>query len=475
MNRTVPFHPDYRDSGLTASTSSTRKDEIDYPPATPYQKSLQRGLITLLVLLMLEGILRKTFHFLSLPIFFAKDFLIFYLGIKAFLGHLPKEGMKFIYIQIALIILLIPCILNTLLLDPVLGAFGIKQYCLFPFVAVAVCGAYLPDQKEALLKLLRFLALSILVTTAVAVAQNRLPPGHWLNVNPDGQSLEGFSAGGYLRVTSTFPFVSQYCIYLNAMPVAIASFYFLRNKLQKRFAISISFCIALCYVIGVFITGSRSSVFGAAGITAAALVMMTLGSGISRVWRLLLILGFCFAGYQLTKVALPEAFGAYEARSQGTATESHFMEVENRVVDDLTHWMAKVKYTSFLGNGLGIQSNGSEKMSSYAAAQKNRWGWMESDSQTALFEGGVYLISTWYPFRILMIIYMAFCVLSIKDPDLATVAAFGWGFVLFTGILGTLSTQPPIAIWWWFYMGIIVCFREYDSKSRPPSATRSWI
>lgn len=437
------------------------------PRTNPHQKSLQRGIMVLLTLVIVEGLLRKIFPFLSVPLFFAKDFVVLYLGLKASLGKLPEAGERIFSWQIALLVLMLPCILDTTIRDPILGAFGTKQYCLFPFVGVAFCAAYLPDQGRELAKLLKFLVISIVITSSLAMLQSRLPSEHWLNKTPEGESLAGFSAGGKLRVSSSFIFVAQYCMYLNGMVGILASFIMLRRadlSLLNRLLPVIILCF---FIIGVFITGSRTAVIGTLAITVSGSAALLLGSGASKAVRVFLFLGIAYCGYLAMHAVFPDAFVAYEARSQDSGAVSHNQEVMERVVKGLVDWTGAIKTTPVLGNGLGIQSNGSERLSSWAAIMKDRWGWMETDQHMVVFEGGVYLVAIWYSFRLFVIFYTGFCMLVIRDPLKATSAAFCWGFVLVEGVVGTLSIQPPLSIWWWTSIGLILCLREYD-KIAPP-------
>jgi hypothetical protein len=430
--------------------------------SSQHQKSLQRGIWLLLGVLIFEGLLRKMFSFLSIPLFFAKDLIVFYLGLKASLSKLPEAGGRILSWQILMVVLILPNFLDTSFRDPVLGVFGLKQYCLFPFVGVVVCAAYLPDQREALRKLLTFLALSLFVTTGIAILQNRLGPEHWLNKTPEGESLAGFSAGGQLRVSSTFVFVAQYAMYLNAMIGIFASFLIWRNKPVGLWQKSLPIILMLLLIVGIFITGSRSAVAGCAVITIAGTTALLFGSGAAKALRVLLFLGLAAGGYVIVHMTFPDAFAAYEARSAGP---SHNEELLERVISGLVDWTGGIKrIPSMLGNGLGIQSNGVERFSAYAALMKARWGWMETDQLTVHFEGGIYLVCVWYAFRLFVICFTGFTMLGIRDPGMATCAAFCWGYVLVIGVVGTLSIQPPISIWWWLSIGLILCFREFDKN-----------
>ncbi len=435
--------------------------------SNPHQKSLQRGIMALLTLVIVEGLLRKIFPFLSIALFFAKDFVVLYLGLKASLGKLPTAGERILSWQIALLVLMLPCILDTTIRDPILGVFGTKQYCLFPFVGVAFCAAYLPDQGRELAKLLKFLALSIVATSALAMLESRLPPGHWLNTTPEGESLAGFSAGGKLRVSSSFIFVAQYCMYLNGMVGILASFIMLR-KVGRSFWHRLQPVIIICFfIIGVFITGSRTAVVGTLAITVAGSTALLFGSGAAKAVRIFMFLGVAFVGYLAMHVVFPDAFVAYEARTQGSGGVSHNQEIMERIVKGLTTWTSAIKQTPVLGNGLGIQSNGSERLSPWAALMKERWGWMETDQHMALFEGGIYLVTIWYSFRLFVVFYTGLCMLEMRDPLKAASAAFCWAFVLVEGVVGTLTIQPPLTIWWWTSIGLILCLREYDKAYLP--------
>ena len=450
-------------SGIVIRKSGQREMPVEEMSRTNrHQKGLQRGIMVLLSLVIVEGLLRKIFPFLSVLLFFAKDFVVLYLGLKASLGKLPQAGERILTWQIALLVLMLPCILDTSIRDPVLGVFGTKQYCLFPFVGVAFCAAYLPDQGRELARILKFLALSIIATSALAMLQSRLPPGHWLNTTPDGESLAGFSAGGKLRVSSSFIFVAQYCMYLNGMVGILASFIMLRKAERSLLSRLLPVIILCFFIIGVFITGSRSAVIGTLAITVAGSAALLLGSGASKALRVILFLGVAYLGYLAMHTVFPDAFVAYEARSQDSGGVSHNQEVMERIIKGLVDWTGAIKTIPVLGNGLGIQSNGSERFSTWAAIMKDRWGWMETDQHMVVFEGGIYLVAIWYSFRLFVILYTGFCMVAIRDPLKATSAAFCWGFVVVEGVVGTLSIQPPLTIWWWTSIGLILCLREYD-------------
>jgi hypothetical protein len=107
----------------------------------------------------------------------------------------------------------------------------------------------------------------------------------------------------------------------------------------------------------------------------------------------------------------------------------------------------------FLGNGLGIMSNGSDAISAYARTFRLD-EWTETDFATTLFEGGPYLIFVWYAFRYYIILQTTRRFLFGVSRSLSLPAAFCQAFVILVGMTGTLAIQPPVAIWWWLGVGL---------------------
>jgi hypothetical protein len=199
-------------------------------------------------------------------------------------------------------------------------------------------------------------------------------------------------------------------------------------------------------------------------ITLVGIVALLFTSGAAKAVRVLLFLLFAVVGYVTAHNVFPDAFAAYDARSVDSAGASHNQELLARVASGLFDWTGGIKTVNFLGNGIGTQSNGVDKLSSYASMMRDRWGWMETDQHAVLFEGGIYLIAIWYLFRLFVICYIGFAMLSIRNSSLATSAAFCWAYVLVIGVTGTLSIQPPMSIWWWLSIALILCFREFDKN-----------
>jgi len=434
---------------------------------TRTQLRIHRCLCALVLTLLFEGIVRKLAPAaLGIGIFFLKDVIALALLFLCLPARRNAEATRWLRIMSVVLGLLSPCILWTAIRDPLLAVFGAKQYALFPIVAVAMCVAYLPNRFREFLTIFKLMAASLVVTTIVAIAQNRLPAGHWLNMSVGGEDLEGFSAGGYLRVSSTFPFVGQYCYYLNALCFCLPVLFCLQKARRKWMRTLLLIVLIGLAATGTFITGSRGSVIGnlailSVGGVLAVILGRTKGAGQVIV---ALVVGAVLLGVLRTQH--PEFFAAYETRVEGTSESSHLVEITKRVQSGLLDWTSGWDDAppSLLGYGLGVMSNGSEKLSSYAAGWRNSGFWTETDQGTTFFEGGWYLVAIWYGFRFWVILETLLMVLKLRSSDARIAAGFAWGFILVIGVTGTLAIQPPLAIWWWLAVGLILCLRRLEKE-----------
>jgi len=441
--------------------------------AAPSQKRIESVLLVLIAILILEGLLRRMVPALNFVFFFVKDLLVLVLGILTLASDPHPVAKKLLMMQGAFFLLMVPPALSTSLHDPVLAVFGIKQYVLFPFAASGLCAAFLPDRRHDLQKLCGRVAYSLIPTALLALLQSKLPGDHWLNKTPDGESLEAFGAGGQLRVSSSFPFVAQYGMYLNALVPFVAVWSCMRRFRQRAFltkTLPLLAVILPLLILSIFITGSRLAVLGVASSTVVGVMALGFTRGRRFLPYVLLIVGIGALCYPLLKAVHPDSFAAYEARTTTTDINgpSNTEETTGRVLEGMVNWLPMTYHQPPLGNGLGIMSNGSQKISSYAASVRIDGYWMETELATIMYEGGVYVLLVWYGLRLCIIAYTGLCLLTIGDPKLATGACFCWGFVLVEGLMGTLSIQPPLAIWWWLCVGLILCLREFDRETEAP-------
>ncbi|MEO0795904.1 MAG: hypothetical protein AAFX93_12110 [Verrucomicrobiota bacterium] len=415
------------------------------------QQTLLLGLVFLLIF---EGIFRKLAPGpISTLLLFAKDGICIVLVLTLATSPPRGQGRKLFGYWFAFMAVFSIPFMKTLFISPPLAIFGAKQYILFPVVAIAMTAAFPPSQIEALKRHFAWFAYSVIITFAVSMLQLALPDSHWLNRGIGGMDLRAFAAGGVLRVSSTFPFVAQYSMYLNALIFGIGLM--LAIGLPKRFPKLLKkipiWAVLLCYGISLFATGSRQSVIGTAIMFSISLFVLLLGNR-TKVFtlaiRLLVVMAVVIGAAQFI---LPKAFVVYELRSEYSDNQS---ELASRLSYSLFGWVDGLPGAppNFLGYGIGVMSNGSEKISGYAAEWRDRiWG--ETESSNVMFEGGWWLMATFFGFRLAVTIWVVSLALKIRSSPYFLGAASITGFVIFVALFGQLSIQPPLSCWFWMAVG----------------------
>jgi hypothetical protein len=434
-------------------------------------RRLRWTILFLVVELTFEGLARKlNIADSSIAIFLLKDLIIAAMGIQVILLKRPP-AIQFLWIgYLAAVVLFLPCIISTAAHDPILAIFGAKQYLLYPMVAFAVFLGFEDSPVQEIVRFFRWMALLIIPTTVIALIQLRLPASHWLNLSVDGGDLQGFSAAGHLRVSSTFSFVAQYCAFINAeVFIAMIALNNLKDVGWLRKLIFLSLVPLL--IISSYVTGSRGAVLVNCVIVAIAAMLSLMKFQARSALRIIVIIGALLLTLTITQYVFPEAFAAYSEREQGQLIGAS-TEIQNRIADSLFNWTRSISTTPFFGYGLGIMSNGSEMVSNYAFTVR-AYSWTETDFATTLFEGGFYLMIVWYGFRFFVIYQTLRRFLAMRGDELALPGAFCVGFIAIIGFNGTLAIQPPIAIWWWLAVGTstVIWWKSMETKKPDPKAS----
>jgi hypothetical protein len=411
-----------------------------------------RGTLLLLILeLVFEGLARKLeIKGTNVAIFLLKDLIIAALGLQLIYLRRPKPLDFLLIAYLVEALLFIPLVIETSTHDAVLAVFGAKEYLLYPIVAFAMYTAFENAAVPEIVAFFRTLALLLIPTTALSLIEVHLPPTHWLNLSVEGSSLDAFAAGGHLRVSGTFSFVSQYCGFINAeVFIVMIALNNLRDLGGFKKLVYLSLIPLL--IISSYITGSRGAVLINCIIIGMAAGLSLVKFQAKSTFRVVVIIIALLLTLGVVHVALPDAFAAYSEREQGHLLGAS-SEIQGRVYDALFGWINDAFTTPFFGNGIGIMSNGSELISNYASHVRYSM-WTETDFATTLFEGGLYLIIVWYAFRWYVILQAIRRFIEMGGDQLTLPAAFCVGFIITVGLTGTLAIQPPVAIWFWLAVG----------------------
>ena len=430
---------------------------MNQPMADPNTtRRLRRLLFALTVILTFEGLARKMVPSeIGVALFFLKDFIVTTMAF--YVWRMPMSPMiKSLWDGYAVLaVFMVPSIIMTAIHDPVLAVFGTKQYLLYPFVGFATFLALENLNWTEIFAFYRRIALLVLPTAILAAVQIRLPHDHWLNMTVNGDSLEGFGAGGEMRVSSTFSFVAQYSAFLNAEAfiVMVGLHGWARQKIVWKV---ILFLLVPAFVFGCFVTGSREAVVGNLAIILLALILGAIKFQLRSVFKIALVMALLYSMVLALKYFSPNSIAAYSARENGQLIGLS-SEMQERILSSFFHGMGEKALGTFWGHGLGVMSNGSDQLSYYAAIWRSSF-WTETDFSTTIFEGGYYLVVVWYGFRFYVILKTLRHFLKDVTPEFSVPVAFCQGFVMVIGTFGTLELQPPIAIWWWLGVGTVMLF-----------------
>ena len=426
----------------------------------------------ILLLLVFEGILRKAFPSISTAIFFLKDIICIW-GFF-FLSKIPLYNGSLFLKKIwgSLFLLFIPTLIVTTLYDPFLAVFGLKQYLLYIIVSILVSASfsYSENAFNELKKFIAFFSFLILPTTGVALIQSSLPPTHWLNLSVDGESLEAFAAAGKLRLSSTFSFTGQYGFFLNSAVVFYITSFFLRPVYARKQLNTIFYLsrpiIGIALLIGIFITGGRTAVLGCSviAIVGGCLSMFFLPKYFTKIGIVFGVLIFLSIG--ALRIIKPSYFEVYDARSLATGSLSQNEDMKERVLVNFIGWIKYVTtdniWYNVFGRGLGMMSNGSSRISSYAEYMVSKGAIPESDMEVVAWEGGIYLWLIFYGMRLYMLWFCFRIVKSMIRPELILAGSFFLGYIIVTGLAGALSKQVPIIIYWWLTIGLVMSLKYFD-------------
>ncbi len=441
----------------------------------------ERLLYTIVAILVFEGLIRKLLPAaLGMVVFFLKDLLCLY---ALYLISSTKLSGLSAWLKnswTGLAILCIPLLIYTAFLDLTLSFFGAKQYLLYAITGIMVPMAFPPERVEAFKRFASFFSLLLIPTTIISVLQNALPGTHWLNLTVGGTPMTEFSAGGYLRVSSTFSFTGQYSWFLNAVCAFMIIGFFLPPYDQNTsyfVKTVIPLLLGITLTIGVFITGGRTAVLGNAGCIIIGFILSSWKSPSASIRKALVVGLFIFPMFWVLREIKPEFFAAYEARSSGNQEVTHEEEIQGRVLDSFlswTDWYGDQDITSMLiGNGLGVMSNGSDRVSAYANTIRSTGFWTEGDIPSTAWEGGMYLMLIWYGFRLAIVLFCFRSWQAMKDYKYSAVASFLLANVIINGLMGQLGMQPPLAIWWWLSVGAVITIHGFEKGTMNKGQVRT--
>jgi len=327
------------------------------------------GIKTLLVVVIVEGAIRKWFMPSATElVYFYKDALM----IATLVGYFRKRGKTPLAIKKylkSLLLILGVFVLYTLLSmglpgspHPVIGLLGLKAYCLYIPLAFLMPAAF--PNKEELSRFLKWYSLIVLPVAVIGVMQflesdsqatlNR----YAISEETTGQvsNIAMFSTASevyFVRITSTFSYVTGLSVYLPIMFALLLALISLSTRHQLSRTIKLLYYAAVgATVVLSLMTGSRGAVLAIA-LTALVFYFFTSRRNTFRRLQQIAVVGVVL--YFALTTLFPQAYDAFYNRTFGT--EDRMNEGWDRITAALSLPINEASYAGLFGFGIGLTQN----------------------------------------------------------------------------------------------------------------------
>lgn len=423
------------------------------------------ALQTALVLMIFEGAIRKWL----VPgaqdlVYFAKDVLLLgaYLG---FLRDRPRlrlrqPALPALYGLLAVAALFgLLQIFNPALPNLLVGIFGFKAYFFYVPLLFVVPAAFSNDRE--LYRFLRRYALIAIPVGLLAVAQFFSPASSFLNTyarSGEDAYVATFGSSTYVRVTSTFSFITGYTTYLLAMAILIlallgAGGWRFRGHWLMLGALGMT-------ILGMLMSGSRGPVLLLILLFPLYwwLAVLRERGGGAAFGRLLIALSLVSLALFNTATG-QKAVDAFLGRAAGVS------DVSGRVASPLLSPYTLLPEAGLLGFGIGA----THQTAATLAPDVVPYSWLhgitiEVESGRVMIElgpAGFFLI---YLIRISLAIFAFRQILVLRTRFHRAIATASFLFLL-TAITGGVVFDVTSDLYYWFLAGLLMLAIRLDREA----------
>jgi hypothetical protein len=428
------------------------------------------GIRMLLVVVIVEGAIRKWF----MPS--ASEFVYFYkdaLMIATLIGYYQKQGKPRLLIKGQLKVF--SAILGIFLLytflsmglpggpHPLVGVLGLKAYCLYIPLAFLTPRAF--RSKEELLGFLKWYALLVLPVAVIGVMQfldsNPQSPLNRYAVGEEatGRALDiamftTASGNAFVRVTSTFSYVTGLSVYLPVMFALLLALTSLNAKRPLARGIKMLYNGAVgAVVVTAFMTGSRSSVLAIA-VIAFIFYFFTSRRQVFR--RLQQIAVFSVLLYVAFATFFPQAYDAFYTRT--FRSEDQVNEGWSRIAGALSLPIEESSYAGLFGYGVGLTQNAVPALMKRLDLpyQNPILIGYEGEPGRVMLELGMIGFVLYTLLRLVLLITVFRICMAIRDPESKALAFAAAAALVFPLVAGGAITTHTQNVYQWFLIGIVM-------------------
>ncbi len=400
-------------------------------------------IISYIVMLMLEGVLRKwVVPQLSNPLLVIRDPILIAIYIMAFRARVfPRNG----YMTSLIIIALLSLAMSVFVLGNYIGSLPLWITILYGFrsnffhMPLIFLIANVFDEEDV--KRIGFwFILALIPMSVLMVAQFQASPASFINATAGmGEGAEQLAtAGGKIRPAATFSFISGPIFYCSAAAAFLVYGIITRNA--YRLWIMIPSGVALAVAVGV--SGSRACLVSVLLIIGALFIIMVIRPQIVGQFGKFLLIGLVAAAvisrlpvFKEGVDVLAERFTANAEVQETTVTRG----LVARVLDGFTEGLTNLDKIRPGGWGLGIGTNVGARFLIGGP------GFILSEKEwtRVLYESGPFLGLAFLIWRLVLTIrigYLSFIALLSRNATLPLLLYSSAFFLLLNGQLGQPTT-----------------------------------
>lgn len=432
----------------------------------------RRGLEAVLVLLVLEGAIRKWLvPGAASYIYFAKDALL----VGVYLGFLRDPARRTSDVRVppplaaALVVLAAIAaigVFNPSLPSPLVGLLGFKAYLHYVPLLWLVPAAYRTEREVG--RFVRRYLLLALPVALLAVAQYFSPAGSALNTyaraNVSAASIVTFGVVERVRVTGTFSFITGYSAYLQV--VALLSLTVLAVR-QWRLRGSLLYYAALASaILGMLMTGSRGPVFLFALLMPLYwLFGVARAGGLPAFGRFLLGIGLVLS---VVNFVGSDAVEAFRARAAGSS------DVASRVLQPFVTPVRIAPDIGLFGYGTGATHQMAEAVSPSIVP----YSWLgphhyEDEPSRVMVELGLVGFVAFFAVRLGLVVLALGAVFRLTRP-LPRALALSCLLLFLGQLVGGVVFNVTGGVFYWWFAGLLFAAERLETEAlRSAAAARA--
>lgn len=450
---------------------------VDAPAAAvPTHRKIQRLVLGIFWMLLLEGALRKwVAPGFSKYLFFARDplvLLVYWYALRSNAlrggGPLLLIGLGFAAVSVFIAFFQSVSFGDLRLLTVV--AYGWRQYFLYlplPFVMAATF------DRDALLRFARHAFVAAILMAPIVFLQAHSPPSAVVNRGISDEEQLQFQSfaytGGRIRPSGTFTSTvgvkelipSTFALLLAVWLTPPAS-----RKVSLRLLVVAAAGVATCLAL----SGSRAAFVHCGFVMLSALLVgMTTRRVAIRSRALMIPLLLVAIGAVLYPIVFPDAFAALLSRfAEANAAESRGggWGIFGRALHETVDFLGFMKHTPVLGYGLGLGGNGRTYLGTADPNLMSHVG-AESDWSRHIVDLGAIFGVLFILYRIVFTVSVFVRALRATRVSSDPFPLLLFGYVGIGFFYGQLTGHGTVGGFLWLYLGLVLA--SCRIAMRPPS------